>query len=283
MYIFRNTIKNIFMKKKIFMKKLYFLVLAAIQLLPMCNVAQTANQSQVVSSGGGTSSGGAYSSFAVVGEPFVAYQTSGSAYQSDDGFIYRLSDATILNLTLYIEGLFNGSGLNKAQSTTGDQFPGNIADNINIELHNASNYSNIVFSANNIGLSTAGQATVTIPESSSGSYYVTVKHRNSLETVSTLPVNFSGGTKAYNFTFSPMQAYGNNLKLLATGIYGLYTGDANADGLINTADVNLISASATSFGLGYLTNDLNGDGIVDALDLIVVDNNAANFRMKITP
>jgi hypothetical protein len=80
-----------------------------------------------------------------------------------------------------------------------------------------------------------------------------------------------------------MQAYGNNLKLLATGIYGLYAGDVNADGLINAADVNLISASATSFGLGYLTNDLNGDGIVDALDLIVADNNAANFRMKITP
>ena len=265
------------------MKTIRLFAVMILVLSQTLTMAQTVNQSQVVSSGGGTSTGGVYSNFAVVGEPFVAYHTSGSTLQSDDGFIYRLSDATILNLTLYLEGLFNGSGLNKAQNTTGNQFPDQVADKINIELHNPLNYSNIAYSAANISLTTSGQASINIPESASGSYYVTVKHRNSLETVSAQPVNFSGGTKAYNFTNSPMQAFGNNLKQLSAGIYGLYTGDANADGIINATDVNLISASATSFNTGYLTNDLNGDGIVDALDLIVVDNNAANFRMKITP
>lgn len=265
------------------MKTIRLFAVMILVLSQTLTMAQTVNQSQVVSSGGGTSTGGVYSNFAVVGEPFVAYHTSGSTLQSDDGFIYRLSDATILNLTLYLEGLFNGAGLNKTQNTTGNQFPDLVADKINIELHNPLNYPTIAYSAANVSLSTTGQASINIPESTSGSYYVTVKHRNSLETVSAQPVNFSGGTKAYNFTNSAIQAYGNNLKLLASGIYGIYAGDANADGLINATDVNLISTSATNFNIGYLTNDLNGDGIVDALDLIVVDNNAANFKMKITP
>lgn len=271
------------MLKLLFMKATALLTLAVLLSSQMLASAQTVNQSQVVSIGGGTSSGGIYSNFAVVGEPCVAYHISGNAYSSDNGFIYRLSDATILNLTLYLEGLYNGVGLNKAQGTSGNQFPDQVADKINVELHNTLNYPTIAYSDANVSLSGTGQVSVIIPESHSGSYYVTVKHRNSLETVSAQPLSFSGGTRAYDFSLSAAQAYGSNLKLLPTGAYGIFSGDVNADGKIDLTDADLITTAATGFTTGYFTTDLNGDGIVDALDLIVVDNNAANFRMKITP
>jgi len=265
------------------MKTTYFFCIATILLLPFLLQAQVVNQSQVVSVSGGTSTSGNYSNFAVVGEPFVANHTSVGNYVSNDGFIYRISDATLLNLTVYLEGLFNGYGMNKAQNASGDQFSGLVADQINIELHSSQNYSTIAYAASNINISTTGQASINIPADNSGLYYLAVKHRNSLETISAQPITISGGTKSYDFTLAATQAFGNNLKLLSSGLYGIFTGDVNADGIINNSDIAAIRTSASIFQSGYLAVDLNGDGKVDALDLILADNNAAGFFKVLKP
>ncbi len=73
-------------------------------------------------------------------------------------------------LTLYLEGLFNGTNLNKARNELAEEFTGNIADKITIELHNASNYSTLVYSATDLALSTDGQASMHVPLSNYGSY-----------------------------------------------------------------------------------------------------------------
>jgi hypothetical protein len=87
----------------------------------------------------------------------------------------------------------------------------------------------------------------------------------------------------YNFIENSGQAYNNNLKMLSPGIYGIYAGNANADGQVDALDINLIQTAASTFSLGYLLTDVNGDGIVDAMDLIMTDKNAANFIMVRTP
>jgi hypothetical protein len=133
-----------------------------------------------------------------------------------------------------------------------------------------------------VDLSTSGQAAITIPDVNSGYFYLTVKHRNSIETVSAQPLTFQGGAKTYDFTTGNDMAYGNNLKNIS-GHFCIFTGDINNDGLIDANDRNSIATAASIFASGYITNDLNGDGIVDALDLIMVDNNTAQFVSVLKP
>lgn len=194
---------------------------------------------------------------------------------------YELVAATPknLNLTLFLEGLYAGAGLmNQAHDQNGTKWPEGVADQIRVELHNATPglYATILYTSPFINLSTAGQAQAVIPASLGGSYYITIKHRNSLETVSANPISFSGNSINYSFHSTASTAYGNNLKNLGEGIYGIYCGDVNQDGAINLSDVSSIEAQAAGFSTGYVTQDLNGDGVVDALDLIKCDNNAAN-------
>jgi hypothetical protein len=268
------------------MKTKYTLLVIISWFFTVSLLAQTVNESVVVSSGGGPSAGGIYSNFAVVGEPFVASPVAGSTISTNIGFIYRTADiqATIVNLTIFLEGLYAGSGvMNKAQNEFGDQFSGTVADKITFELHNAITYATTAYTNSNVDLNTNGTATVSVPSGVSGSYYVTVKHRNSIETVSKNPINFAGTPLSYNFSTDFTQAFGDNLKHLGEGIYGLYAGDINGDGAVDALDMIPLENDAAGFVTGYINTDVNGDGSIDALDMILVDNNSAAFISAITP
>ena len=152
---------------------------------------------------------------------------------------------------------------------------GYVAGKITVELHIAGAYSTLEYSASDIALSTTGQASLCIPGRNYGSYYVTVKNRNSLETTSAVPVSFANNNIVYSFNV-PSKAFGNNLKGVNES-YCIYAGDVNGDGFINATYINSLFPAASVFSTGYITDDVNGDGIVDAMDLILTDNNAANF------
>lgn len=268
------------------MKTKYTLLVVMSWLFSASLFAQASNESVVVSLGGGASSAGIYSNFAVVGEPFVASPVSGSSISTNVGFIYRTADiqATVVNLTLFLEGLYGSAGvMNKAQNAVGNQYSGSIADKITFELHNALNYAVTAYSNTNVDVSTDGIASLSVPSNVQGSYYITVKHRNSLQATSASPISISGSPISYNFSTAQSQAYGNRLKPLGEGIFGLYAGDVDGNGLINLTDINTITGVATSFGTGYIATDVNGDGTVDAFDLILTDNNAALGVSSSTP
>ncbi len=187
------------------------------------------------------------------------------------------SVAHTLNVKVLLEGLYDGtSTMQQAKDASGPHFGSGIADHIDVELHNAGNYSQIVYSANDVDLLTNGQATITVPGNYGASYYITIKHRNSIETTSANPVSFTGATIDYYFD-SPAKAYGSNLKTMAAGKYAIFGGDINQDGSVNTLDMVSAESQSSSFGSGYIVQDVNGDGVVDALDLIMIDNNAAGF------
>jgi hypothetical protein len=199
---------------------------------------------------------------------------------------YELVSASskTLNLTLFLEGLYAGSGtMYQSADENGPHFTAGIADQISVELHSAANYASKLFTATGINLSTLGHAQLTTPAGMSGNYYVTIRHRNSIETVSAVPVSFSGTNISYNFTGDASAAYGNNMKDLGEGLYGIFGGDSNNDGAVDALDLISIDNDASGFMSGYTTTDLNGDGVVDALDLIMADNNASQFISLITP
>ena len=254
------------------MKKIFVLI----PLWFACVVVQAQVSPTVMNSSGGSVmlTGGGYLAFSV-GEPIIG-TANASTLTLTQGMLQSWPSALKnLMLTLYLEGLFNGSTMNKARNATDEQFAANIADKITIELHNAANYSTIVYSAPDIALTTTGQATLNVPGSNYGSYYLTVKHRNSIETTTAAPVSFATPNISYAFD-APAKVYGNNLKPV-NGKYCIYAGDVNGDGKIDAADLYSVQIAATNFYSGFFTNDVNGDGVVDALDIIMTDINAAAF------
>ena len=203
--------------------------------------------------------------------------------EAEDYSIIIPAQIKTLNLTAFLESLYNVNGtMRKAQNAGGDQYPGTTADQITVEFHNSLNYSDIVYTEPFVNLSTTGEAVVEFPANLGGSYYITIRHRNSLETTSKQPVSFAGSLIIYSFD-GPVQAYGNNMLLLTDGHCVIFGGDVNQDGAVDTADMTPVDNDAASFGTGYLTTDVNGDGTVDTGDMTIIDNNAAVFVSSITP
>jgi hypothetical protein len=189
-----------------------------------------------------------------------------------------------LSLKLYLEGLYNtGTGLMKqAQGLAGPQFGPGIADKVTVELHEITppySISTLYPPFTNADLKTDGTMTInTIPGTITGSYYVVIKHRNIIETWSKLGgIPFAGaGPVNYDFTTSASQAYGDNQKLM-NGVYAIYAGDPNQDGIVDGSDMLMIdNASQTPVLMGYFPQDINGDGIVDGTDMLMIDNNSQN-------
>jgi len=215
----------------------------------------------------------------------VAFTIEGNLYNYDYWYIDDVNisgNAKTLNLTLLLEGLFNGSTMNKAQNATGDQFSGTTADQITVEIHNSASPYALVGGPYTVNVNTNGTAALTIPASLGSSYFIVLRHRNSIETWNGAPVSFSGASISYNFTTAASQAYGNNLKLVS-GKYVVYAGDVNLDGLIDAGDMMAVDNDSFNFVTGYMNSDINGDGLIDSGDLITLDNNGALFIARITP
>lgn len=182
-----------------------------------------------------------------------------------------------LQLKLFLQGLYAGSNLmNQAKGLSGAQYPTGIADKVTVQLHySTSPYSN-AYEVTNVDLRTNGTITVTpLPCNIAGSYYIVVKHRNSIETWSSSAVAFgSSGTISYDFTTAATKAYGSNLTLNGT-VYTVWCGDKNQDGVIDGGDMSDIDNASKPPALqGYNPEDLNGDGVVDGSDMTLVDNNS---------
>jgi len=118
---------------------------------------------------------------------------------------------------------------------------------------------------------------------SSGSYYIEITHRNSIETWSKTAVSINtGSTSDYDFTNSVAKAFGNNLILKGTK-YCIYSGDVNQDGFVNLSDVILVYNDGANFVTGYKNTDVTGDNVSDLSDLIITFNNSSLFVSKIIP
>lgn len=190
-----------------------------------------------------------------------------------------------LTIKAFIEGLYAGNGtLSKVQDASGNHFTGNTADKLTIELHNAANYPTIVHSSGLVDLNTNGTVSIdTLPASLSGSYYLTIRHRNSIATVSSIPLSFATGAISFDFTNSITKAYGSNMIAMGDGNYAFFSGDCNQDGYIDSGDITVVDNDAANFIIGYIETDINGDSVVDTGDFTIIDNNAAAFVQVIAP
>lgn len=185
------------------------------------------------------------------------------------------------NLVLYLEGLCASGANNKAQDDMGDHFGGPVADQITIKLVNASSHAIDYFSTP-ANLYTNGKCSFSAPASISGSYYIVVNHRNSIETWSADPVTFGGGLVSYDFSDNAAKAYASNM-IEKDGVWAFYAGDVNQDGLVDSGDMNEVDNGSTAILMGYYPSDVNGDGLVDSGDMNTVDNNSTAIVMVQAP
>ncbi len=208
---------------------------------------------------------------------------SGENFDDDPHDLIQWGPLKQLNLQVVLEGLYAGSGImNQAFNESGPQFEAGIADEITVEFHSGLDYYETEYVAQHVKLGTMGAAIIRFPASLSQSYYITIRHRNGIETTTATPVSFAPETINYSFN-TPAKAYGGNLQLMADGHYVIYSGDVNQDGFIDTADMTPVDNDATNYEAGYRTTDVNGDGVIDTADMTIVDNNAAQYIGAATP
>ena len=156
-------------------------------------------------------------------------------------------------------------------------------DTVTAELHNTISPYELVEMNRGLGGLGASHAFNFVKPVSGTSYYVVVRHRNSIQTWSKAGGEmFSGGVLNYDFTSSASQAFGNNQVLVGSD-YSIYTGDVQQDNIVDGTDGALIDNDASNFVTGYVVTDLNCDEIVDGSDAVYADNNAANFVAAAIP
>jgi hypothetical protein len=225
---------------------------------------------------------------------------AGNTISSNNSVQYSFEDNTVgdllANVKIFLQGPYQSSGMinelsgnefipNEQPYNTGPWlYNGSEAlvtgsssstrvDWVLIELRNAENPLQVI--SRRAGLlrndgrimEPDGSIGVTFKKVLYGSYYIAVYHRNHLAVMTSTPVLFNPGNTLYDFTNSSSKAYGQNAMIeIATGIFGMYAGDGNGDGIIYDSDRNEIW-SYQNGNLGYLDGDFNLDSGVTIKDI----------------
>ena len=215
-----------------------------------------------------------------------------TASGSNGFFVQTLPVFTTLNLKLFLEGAYRGNSTMEAtlynlelsnDPTATDNISVNLWDPVHTDINT---YPEPDHTSTAL-LHTDGTATLQFPATvREHSFYIAVKHRNSIETWSKLPVLFTTNT-IYDFTTGLEKAYDDAVNppmaAMASGVYAIYGGDVNQDGGIDASDLAAIDNDNSIFAFGYNVTDTNGDGATDASDLAIVDNNSQLFLFYARP
>ena len=195
--------------------------------------------------------------------------TCGSA-TSAGTFTY--SGPVTLHVRAIIEGFYNSGGL-----MTGVVSP-TVCDTIDVSLANNLSPNSIVFTQRGT-IDLSGNGDFIFPTARGGTYYIVIRHRNSLQTWSSSAILFSASTMSYDFSTASSQAYGNNLVDLG-GIFAIRSGDVNQDGIIDIDDFISVENACRIFSSGYIKDDLTGDGLPESADFSLVENNFSKILMR---
>ena len=112
-----------------------------------------------------------------------------------------------------------------------------------------------------------GVSNLTVSVSEINEFYIRIHHRNHIAVTSAYPLQYNSGVYSYDFSINSDQAAGgqNAQNEIDPGVWGMISGDANADSQIDNIDKNdfwLIQKDLS----GYYNGDFNMDSQVDADD-----------------
>jgi hypothetical protein len=114
-----------------------------------------------------------------------------------------------------------------------------------------------------------GSSNMSYPVVVTQNLYLVLWHRNHLGVMSSVPLVSSGNVYSYDFSTAASQAYGgsNGHKQIATGVWGMFSGDGNGDSQVSNAD-KIDVWKVQSGNSGYLAGDFNLSGQVDNVDKV---------------
>jgi hypothetical protein len=183
-----------------------------------------------------------------------------------------------LNLKAFIQGYYQGTGMMKPVLLN-QQVPDATAsetDTITVELRESTAPYGL-FQSSKVILSTSGEATVSVGNTAlNQSYYIIVKHRNSIETWSADTVTINAITN-YDFSTSDDKAYDNNQVEVENGVWAIFSGDVDQDGYVTNFDYVPLETGILNFDEGFNVTDIDGDGYVTNFDYPVMEQNILNF------
>jgi hypothetical protein len=174
----------------------------------------------------------------------------------------------LTNFTALIEGFYNGTSMTPDTVTVelrNNTFPYALADQAKIFLNSSGRGNGKFYNAVN-----------------GTPYYLVLKHRNAIETWSSVSITFTNGSSTYDFTTASNKAYGNNLRLIGAK-WCIFVGDVNQDGFVNVQDLNTVYSANVSGLTGYIPADLNGDNYSEVFDLSLVFRNYVSGVQSIKP
>ncbi len=164
---------------------------------------------------------------------------------------------------------------------TVDSIPTGVVDWVLVELRSSANggdtigYKSAFLRSDGKIVGDDGNTEQIIIDVPPASYYIAIRHRNHLAAMSNLSVSLDDNSTPptlYNFTAGSSQFYGTGgAKEVEPGIWGMWAGDADADGQVNAADRNETWNFRNQ--VGYLMQDVDLDGQVNAADRNITWNN----------
>jgi hypothetical protein len=281
------------------MKKLIILLVVFIGSSNFSN-SQTLSPVVFPTAGGFLSGGGNTLSF-TMGETFHTTLQSGGLVLTE-GEQQPYIELKLLNLKVFIEGFYSGSGLMDNSGAGGCLYVNGLSanatdvDTVTVSLMDGTTKA-FVAAATNI-LQTDGSLILKFndPVLLGGSYYIKVNHRNALETWSATPMVFASNN-TFDFSTAATQAYGSNMVDVGTqagepATWAFYSGDISdstsasvgmQDGLIQMQDYLDMETGVSNFLSGYKVEDLTGDGLVETADFSLMENNVAGGVVVIHP
>jgi len=213
-----------------------------------------------------------------------------------------------LDVTVFLEGPFNGTDMDTDLNTaaliplaqpyntapwnyTGTEtvatIPVGVVDWVLVEFRDADNSANAdettTFLKKAYFLRSDGQIVdldgVSLPDIGNpvltDDLYVVVRHRNHIDVLSNTAVPLVGNAYTYDFSTALTQAYGAGAgyKLLGGTVYGMVSGDADADGKVFATDFVEWATESGNLGV-YTPADMDFDGNVFASDAVLWAGNS---------
>jgi len=109
--------------------------------------------------------------------------------------------------------------------------------------------------------------------------FVIIYHRNHLPVMSATALDNTTGNYTYNFTDALSKAYLNGHKEIESGVWGMYGGDSDGSGTVNSDDIDLNWDNGAG-DAGYFGSDLNLDTQVNNPDKNNIWNKTNTYKCK---
>jgi hypothetical protein len=209
----------------------------------------------------------------------------GASVASEGGSLYAMSPFATMGIKAFLQGYYTGTAMTNYLYSMGMSTNAAAVDSVSVNLWSPSalNASNPAYSYRALLRTDGNSSNIILPESAMGnSYYLALKHRNSIETWSASPVAISSNV-SYDFTDMASRAYGNNQADMGGGKFAFFSGDFNQDGAIETDDYTRMENDVLAILFGYQLSDITGDGVVESADYTIMENNVLRIIFTARP